>query len=148
MTGESPLSPSLEDYLEAILELEKRRGSARVKDIAQMLRVQMPSVTGALKVLQTRNLVEHRKNSFIRLTEAGLQAASSVRLRHSTLQAFLEQVLLIDPDTAEDQACRMEHSVQPETARRLQNCLEYLLDEVFSKKLVSPAAWARRIKKG
>ena len=71
------LSASIEDYLEAIGHLEKQNRVARVKDIAERLNVQMPSVTGALKVLRGKGLVNYERNSYITLTEDGLKVADS-----------------------------------------------------------------------
>ena len=62
MSGQN-LTPSLEDYLEAILRLERKNRVARVKDIAVLLNVQMPSVTGALKNRRARERVNSEKNS-------------------------------------------------------------------------------------
>ncbi len=53
----------MEDYLETILLLERANKVARVKEIAERMSVQMPSVTAALKALKTRGLVEYEKNS-------------------------------------------------------------------------------------
>ena len=60
---ERQLSTSLEDYLEAIIRLEKANRVARVKDIAGALNVQMPSVTGALKTLRDKGYVDYERNS-------------------------------------------------------------------------------------
>jgi DtxR family Mn-dependent transcriptional regulator len=135
------LSHSLEDYLEAIYQLETKNRVARVKDIADLLNVQMPSVTGAIKNLKSKNLVNYEKNSFISLSEQGMAAAKSVQNRHSALQDFLETVLLLPPKTAKTMACTMEHAIGPETAQRFLNCTRFFRDEVFPKKTIDPARW-------
>jgi DtxR family Mn-dependent transcriptional regulator len=146
MKTESKLTPSLEDYLEAIYQLEKKNRVARVKDIADLLNVQMPSVTGAVKNLKTRKLVNYEKNSFISLTDKGLVIAKSIQRRHSVLQSFLEEILLLSPENAQDQACKMEHSIDPDTAQRFLNCTRFLQDEVFEAKVIDPAKWEEIIK--
>lgn len=126
------LSPSLEDYLESILFLEKKNRVARVKDIAELLKVQMPSVTGALKNLREKNLVEYEKNSFIVLTESGKKIADSVQKRHDILTKFLKNILLLKNENAEDQACQIEHIITPGTAKRIKN-LTIFMENFFSK---------------
>ncbi|MDR1933784.1 MAG: metal-dependent transcriptional regulator [Spirochaetales bacterium] len=139
------LSRSLEDYLEAIYQLEKKNRVARVKDIADLLNVQMPSVTGAIKILKNKNLVNYEKNSFISLSETGLTIAESVQNRHSALKDFLEKILLMPSKTAEDQACKMEHAIDPETAMRFRSCTRFFREEVLGKKIVDPARWKKII---
>jgi DtxR family Mn-dependent transcriptional regulator len=70
MTGVD-LSENLEDYLETILELEKTQKVARVKDIAEMRGVLRGSVTGALKSLAEKGLINYEPYSFITLTRKG-----------------------------------------------------------------------------
>jgi DtxR family Mn-dependent transcriptional regulator len=144
-TNTEDLSRSLEDYLEAIYRLEKKNRVARVKDIADALDVQMPSVTGAIKNLKSKNLVNYEKNSFISLSEKGLAIAESVLNRHSALKDFLQEVLLMPAKTAEDQACKMEHAIDPETALRFRSCTRFLKDEIIGKKLVDSARWKKII---
>jgi DtxR family Mn-dependent transcriptional regulator len=120
------LSSSIEDYLEAIGYLEKEHRVARVKDIAERLNVQMPSVTGALKVLRGKGLVNYKRNSYITLTEEGLEIANSISLKHRRLARFLRELLLLSPEKAQDEACRIEHAVSDETVTRLVRLMEYL----------------------
>ena len=79
LTGE--LSQSLEDYLETILELQKSNKVARVKDIAAKKGVQRGTVTGALKTLAGKHLINYEPYSFITLTPKG--AARSIVLPFS-----------------------------------------------------------------
>ncbi len=120
------LSPSLEDYLEAILRLEKKYRVARVRDIARSLDVQMPSVTGALKNLREKGLVNYEKNSFISLTEAGTKAAEAINSRHYILDSFLRDVLLVDTARAAKEACGIEHVISSDSAARIANLANYI----------------------
>ncbi len=120
------LTRSLEDYLETILILERKNRVARVKDIADNLQVQMPSVTGALKNLRSKGLINYEKNSFISLTEKGISIASAIESRHDIICDFLEKVLLLSPEDSTDQACKIEHVITTETARRLKNCTSFI----------------------
>lgn len=126
------LSPSLEDYLEAILRLEKKYRVARVKDIAKSLGVQMPSVTGALKNLREKGLVNYEKNSFISLTETGIRAAEMINSKHYILDEFFRDVLLIDPATASEEACGTEHVISSKTATRIKALTDYVKDSVLN----------------
>jgi DtxR family Mn-dependent transcriptional regulator len=113
------LSESLEDYLEAILNLEKTSKVARTKDIAEKLSVKPGSVTGSLKVLGEKGLINYSPYSFITLTPQGKKIAQEIRNRHQTLKHFLHKILQVDDATAEATACRMEHAIDPESLEKL-----------------------------
>lgn len=133
MASESPLSPSMEDYLETILTLETKNRVARVKDIAAALSVQMPSVTSALKALKEKGLVNYEKNSYIVLTEQGKKIAQSVTDRHFAVAGFLHKVLCLPVEEAQDTACRIEHVISPDIARRLEHLTRFTEEEVLGK---------------
>lgn len=119
MEKKKPLSASLEDYLEVIFHLETKNKVARVKDIAEALSVQMPSVSGAMRALKERNLVSYEKNSYINLTEEGQLRAKTVIERHSALEKFLLEVLQLSSERACELACLIEHDIDVDTAQRL-----------------------------
>jgi DtxR family Mn-dependent transcriptional regulator len=108
------LSASQEDYLEAILQLERSSRVARVSDIASQLNVSRPSVTGALKGLVGRGLVDHARYGHATLTEEGTRIALEVERRHLAIRDFLTDVLDIEEEQAETTACRLEHVLEPE----------------------------------
>ena len=108
------LSASLEDYLEAILLLERASRVARVSEIAGQLGVSRPSVTGALKNLGVRRLVSHARYGHVTLTQEGAKIAVEVERRHLAIRDFLTCVLGIPDDRAETTACKMEHVLEPE----------------------------------
>ncbi len=111
---EEALSASLEDYLEAILQLERASRVARVSEIAGHLGVSRPSVTGALKSLGARSLVAHVRYGHVTLTQEGTRIAIEVERRHLAIRDFLTGVLGIPGDRAETTACKMEHVLEPE----------------------------------
>ena len=129
MDKDVKLTPSLEDYLEAILQLEKKNRVARVKDIAEKLSVQMPSVTGALKNLKSKGMIEYEKNSFINLTPKGGKIARSILSRHEILVSFLEQALFLPAEQAQEEACKIEHSINQDTATRIKNLTAHLREQ-------------------
>ena len=126
MQKEIPLSESLEDYLETILELEKANKVARAKDIAEKMGVQRGSVTGALKALGDKSLINYAPYSFITLTKQGKRIAAKIKERHMVLRDFLERVLQVDAITAEGTACRMEHTIDDLSLDRLVCFIDYI----------------------
>jgi len=119
------LTSSLEDYLEAVLFLVRRGRVARVRDIARRLAVGMPSVTSALKILSKRKLVNYDPYEVITLTDRGREVAERIAQRHDVLRRFLTDVLGVDAETAETNACRMEHSIDSTVLERLESFAEF-----------------------
>ncbi|MGB9498902.1 MAG: metal-dependent transcriptional regulator [Dissulfuribacterales bacterium] len=119
------LTSNMEDYLEAIMTLQEEQKVARVRDIARQLKVKMPSVTGAVRNLAEKGLVNYERYSFVTLTEKGRKIAKEIISRHQLLYDFLTRVLLVDMEIAELDACRIEHAISPQTATKLK---EFLAD--------------------
>jgi len=120
-----PISASLQDYLESILNLSRSGEPVRVTDIAVRLNLAKASVTQALGVLQDQGLVDHQRYGPVILTEQGRQVAVTVQRRHEVILNFLIEVLKVDPKNAERDACLMEHAVSTETIEKLVRFLEY-----------------------
>eukprot|EP00767_Chilomastix_cuspidata_P007621 gnl/Chilomastix_cuspidata/8362.p1 GENE.gnl/Chilomastix_cuspidata/8362~~gnl/Chilomastix_cuspidata/8362.p1 ORF type:complete len:182 (-),score=4.92 gnl/Chilomastix_cuspidata/8362:587-1132(-) len=121
-----PLTSSMEDYLEAIFELNKEKSFVRVKDIAKKMNVKMPTVTSMLKNLRDRELVNYEKYEFVELTKAGEKIGREMRRRHDILLKFLKEILSIEHDTADDEACKMEHTLSGSTLQRLTDFMEFV----------------------
>ena len=119
MPEKTDISPAMEDYLEVILRLSRRRGVARARDIASSLDVKRSSVTGALRHLAEMKLVNYRPYELITLTPKGRGAARRVMGRHEALARFFRDVLGIPASTADTDACRIEHGLSRETVDRL-----------------------------
>jgi len=117
---------SMEDYLEAIANLGEGRNVVRVKQISEMLGVKMPSVTSALKKLSEQELVEHERYGHIKLTPEGDKVARDVIYRHEALTRFFAQALGINRETAEEDACRIEHVISPLSMERLAKFVEFI----------------------
>lgn len=117
---EKSLTESLEMYLETIIRLERRDGKARVTDMARELGVSKPSVHIALHELENRGLAEHERYGAILLTQAGRDAGEEINRRHGILTEFLSRVLGVSPETAEKDACRIEHYLSEETMERIE----------------------------
>lgn len=119
------LTQSQEDYLEAIHQIVVEKGEARVKEIAEEVGVKAPSVTGALRNLAEKSLVNYTPYGAVTLTPAGAEIAREIARRHRTIRLFLEDVLCVSTDEAKSTACRMEHVVSREVMQRLVEYLEF-----------------------
>lgn len=117
---------SEEDYLEALYVIQLENRVARVKDVARALEVTMPSVVTAIRSLSEKGLVEQERYGHIELTPAGKKVAGDVYARHKLLRAFFQEVLGLDYAVAEEDACRMEHHLSPQTRERLLRIVEYI----------------------
>ncbi len=120
------LTESMEDYLEAILELERRHKVARAKDIAERLNVKRGTVTGALKSLADKGLINYAPYSYVTLTAEGSAIAREISRRHQVIRNFLTEVLKIPTETAETTACRMEHVVEGMVLKRLVCFIDFI----------------------
>ena len=118
---------SMEDYLEAIAVLREERRVVRVSHISEALAVSMPSVTAAIKKLTDEGLVEHEPYGDVGLTGEGDAIARDVFHRHEALRRFLEEILGVEADAAEEDACRMEHVISAPTRDRLSKFIEFVL---------------------
>ena len=128
-TGNSPsdnLTPQLEDYLEAIAELQHENRVARAKDIADRLNVTRGTVTSALRSLSEKHLINYQPYSHITLTDAGEAVADEIMRRHEVLTRYLHNVLQIPRQRAEENACRAEHVLDEEVIQRMVHFLEFL----------------------
>ena len=114
----------MEDYLEAILYLHNLEGVVRVRDIARHLDVKMPSASDAIKALKSKSLVRHEPYGHVELTDSGELLARAMLMRHQQLTHFLRDLLGVDSDTAETDACRIEHVVSPQTMEKLLALIE------------------------
>ncbi len=100
---------SAENYLEAILVLQKR-GEVRSIDVARQLGFSKPSVSVAMKQLKENGYIEMARGGKITLTDTGLEIASQIYERHTLLTNVLMS-LGVDEETAKEDACRIEHDL-------------------------------------
>ena len=109
---------SSEDYLEAILMLREQLGKVRSIDIVYKLGYSKPSISIAMKKLREKGLVNMDADGYISLTDEGLKIARHTYTRHKVLTTFFENIG-VNPRTAEDDACKIEHDISEETVTRL-----------------------------
>lgn len=118
-------SKAQEDYLEAIYNTISRKGYARTKDISRELEISPPSVTEMLKKLDKEELVNYEKYGGVTLTSRGEKLAKAVKSRHDTLRSLLK-IILVSDKTAEEDACKMEHELSPETIEQLTKFIKFV----------------------
>ena len=109
------LTASLEDYLEIIYILQQGDSGVGITDISRELKISKPSVTKAIGILRSEELVIQEKYGKITLTEKGVLAAEEVYKKHKRLSKFINKVLGVNERTAEIDACKMEHVLSAET---------------------------------
>ena len=112
------LHASGEDYLEAILMLQKKNGTVRSIDLARHMGFSKPSISHAVGILQDGGFLTVDSDYFLHLTEAGREVAEKIYERHLF---FTEQLVAagVDQETAEQEACRMEHAISDTSFQKL-----------------------------
>ena len=113
-----------EDYLEAILILQKQMGESAVRsvDLARHMGFSKPSISHAVGVLRDGGFLTVDKDGFLHLTEEGREIAEKIYERH---QFFTEQLIAagVNETTAEQDACRIEHAISDESFQKLKNAI-------------------------
>lgn len=115
----------MEEYLEVIYSICERKGYARVTDIARRMNIGASTVTEMLGKLSDRGYVNYEKYSGVTLTKKGKKIAMNLKKTHSTLRDFLI-IIGVDEDIADEDACKIEHVVNPKTMKTLRAFVEFL----------------------
>lgn len=112
-----------EDYLEAVLVLQKEKGMVRSVDLARHMGFSKPSISHAVGVLKNGGFLTVDEDGYFHLTEDGREVAEKIYERH---QFFTEQLVAVgvDRETAERDACRIEHAISEETFQKLKASVE------------------------
>ncbi len=122
-TPPPPLTRSVEDYLKSIYHLTSQGGFATTSDIAAMLEVAPPSVSGMMKRLSETGLIEHVPYRGVQLTHQGRNAALQMIRRHRILEVYLTQQLGYDWGDVHAEAERLEHAVSEKLIDRMAGAL-------------------------
>nr|WP_077612412.1 metal-dependent transcriptional regulator [Clostridium sp. Marseille-P2415] len=112
--ADTKIQESAENYLEAILMLQQRNGHVRSIDIAGELEFSKPSVSVAMKNLRENGYIGMDDNGYITLLEKGREIAERMYERHTLLSDWLI-ALGVAPETALEDACRIEHVISAES---------------------------------
>ena len=121
---ENLLTHSAAHYLMTIRELLETQGYARVTDIAKRMNITRGSCSISLKPLKKRGLVVEDANKFLMLSEEGRHLAEVVERNDELLEVFFREVLGLDPDQAEVDACKIEHLLSLEASVKLCHFIE------------------------
>ena len=119
------LTKALEMYIKVAYELQDELGSATVSDMAERLSVKAPSVTAALQKLDSMGMVKYRKYQNVKLTRKGIAVAKNLDQRSRTILDFL-LMIGVGEEIAKNDACEIEHIVNPETVEKLARFLKKL----------------------
>ncbi|MBQ9016496.1 MAG: metal-dependent transcriptional regulator [Firmicutes bacterium] len=112
------INKSAEDYLETMLILKEEHGYIRSVDIAEHLGVTKPSVSYATKNLRENGYITMASDGLITLTDKGMEIAEKIYTRHKVLTQFFVSIG-VDPAIAQEDACKIEHDLNPETFEAL-----------------------------
>ena len=108
------LQESGEMYLETILILTNRGGNVRSVDVGEYMGFSKPSVSRAVGLLRRGGYLTVSENGTLVLTDKGMEVASKIYERHTTLSECLVRIG-VSPETASEDACKIEHVISDET---------------------------------
>ena len=117
--SENVVTHSAAHHLLAILELTKKRGYARVTDVAKFLEITTGSASTNLKSLKQKGFVSEDDNRFLTLSSEGLAIAEGILNRRNILENFFTEVLGVSSDQAAIDACKTEHLLSTETTSKM-----------------------------
>ena len=117
------LHASGEDYLEAILVLKRKKGMVRSVDVSRHLEVSKPSVCHAVATLKEGGFLTMDEDSFLHLTDVGREVAEKTYEKHCFFTRLLVEAG-VEPKTAEQDACRMEHAISDDSFQKIKSGLK------------------------
>ncbi|MDD3519658.1 MAG: metal-dependent transcriptional regulator [Actinomycetota bacterium] len=120
------LSASLEDYLEAIYLINQDKKVVRVKEVAEFLDVKTPSVVDAVSKLSEKELVIHEKYGYLTLSKKGNEAAKIIYNKHEQIFKFLNEVLGMDEEISQKDACALEHHISKTSMEKMIQLMKFL----------------------
>ncbi|MBK9120908.1 MAG: metal-dependent transcriptional regulator [Phycisphaerales bacterium] len=138
---ENVITHSAAHHLMAIHDLIERLGYARVSDVARQLNITRGSVSISLQPLKRAGLVEQDENRHLRLSDTGQQLVGAVKAKRLLLRRLLAEVLGVQPEQAEIDACKLEHLVSNETAQHVLAFLKFF-DSDAARTSSFVRAWA------
>ncbi len=109
-----------EDYLEAVLVLQKEKGMVRSVDVARHMGVSKPSVCHAAAILKRGGFLTTDEDLFLRLTDIGRGVAEQTYEKHCFFTLLLMEAG-VEPEIAEQEACRIEHVISEDSFQKLAN---------------------------
>lgn len=117
------MSIAMQNYLEIIYETGLAGAKVRVSDMATQLGVSKPSVNNAINVLKEQGFVNYERYGDITLTKTGAQQALKIYNKHQLIRRLFVDVLKMDEDQADEDACRIEHVISQDAVDAIENFL-------------------------
>ena len=118
------ISRSLEDCLESIYFLMSENKPIRITDLAISLNISKSSVTKTIRILREKGYVNHEHYGVLELTEEGFIVAQVIAKNHEIIKSFLINILDVDDEVANTEACIMEHVLSKDTIYKLENFMK------------------------
>lgn len=122
------LGKSREDYLEAMYILKRQKGYVRNFLLCNYLNYSKASVSVAIRGLVAEGYIIKDEHGYVELTAEGKKIAKKVYARHLLLEEFLE-LIGVSPETANHDACRMEHTISEESYKKIQELVRKMKEE-------------------
>ncbi len=122
-SNEKKLTPAQEDYLEVIYEITEEHKVARNKEIAEKLGVTRATVTGALKTLAEKKLINYEAHGYVTLTDVGTEISKLLIDKHYLFKYFFNIILGMSEKDAVEIACRIEHSITEDAFTRFKELI-------------------------
>jgi DtxR family Mn-dependent transcriptional regulator len=116
------LQESGEMYLETIYILTQSGKGVRSIDVVEHMGYSKPSVSRAVGLLKNGGYVSVDADGFLSLTDAGLEIAEKIYSRHTIITEFLTSIG-VNPETAAEDACKMEHDISDESLEAIRRHL-------------------------
>lgn len=126
---DNEITHSVAHHLAAISELMNRQGYARVSDVARYLDITRGSASLTLKALKRKHYVLEDQNKFLRLSEEAQRIVDLVMAKRAIVRKFLKDVLHVEEQQAEIDACKVEHLLSLETGEKLLHFMSFLLSD-------------------
>jgi len=115
---------TIEDYVELVYIIQNKKEKVHTSDIASAFNINPASVTEIFQKLSDEDYINYEKYTGVTLTEKGRKIAMNTKKKHDTLKSFL--ILLgVDEEIADEDACKIEHHVNPETMRKLRKFVKF-----------------------
>jgi len=121
-----------QEYVEIIYDLLRVNPVARIKDISRLRGVTPSTVSTVIDNLKKQDLVTHQKFGYVSLTPEGHTLGETLSRRHQLVRMFLVEILGVNPQVAQDDACLIEHVIASETFDKLLNFIEFLTNRPAS----------------
>ena len=120
------VSLALESYLEAIADIQNEQGAVSPSVLAEKMGCKRSSVTSALQRLAENGLINYHTYRPVTLSPKGKEVIESLNRYHKILANFFENVLGLDEEFSQKEACRLEHQISPQTIERISDYVEFL----------------------